>query len=176
MAVERRFLLASSLARLLQRESGPPTRIIEGHFTPHLDRRQLVRIEQHRALLVLFSQAGEGPVTEDQVEIPRPHAEALIDAAAGIVVLDRTPVRLGAAISGVLDRFVRPGGVDRVTINIHSDPRAFAPPLWAGTDVTGDPSYETSGLALIGIPPLRELEVSNAAVEALLNVLDEPRS
>jgi hypothetical protein len=97
-----------------------------------------------------------------------------MDAAAGIVGFDRIPVRLGQTISGVLDRFIRPGGIDRVTLNIHSERRAFAPPLWAGTEVTGDPSFETSGLALIGIPPLGELEVSNAAVEALLNMLEEP--
>jgi CYTH domain-containing protein len=136
----------------------------------------LVRIVQDRAVLVLFNRVGDDPVTEDEVEIPRSHAEALMAVAAGIVVFDRTPVRLGAAISGVLDRFIRPGGLDRVTINIHSDPRTFTPPLWVGTEVTGDPSFETSGLALIGIPPAGELEVSNAAVEALLNVLEEPRS
>jgi CYTH domain-containing protein len=175
MAVERRFLVASSLARLLQRESAPPTRIVEGHFTPQPDRRQVVRIEQEQALLVLLSRAGEGPVSEDQVGIPRSHAEALIDVAAGMVVFDRTPLRLGGTISGVLDRFIRPGGIDRVTLNIHSDRQAFAPPPWAGTEVTGDPSFETSGLALIGLPALGELEISNAAVQALLDGLEEAR-
>lgn len=172
MAVERRFLLASSLARLVQRESAPPTRIVEGHFAPHPSRTQLVRVERDRALLVLLSRAGEGPIAEEQVEIPHAHAEALIDVAAGTVAFDRTPVRLGEEIDAVLDRFILPQGIDLLTIKIHSDPRAFAPPLWVGTEVTGDPSLETSGLALTGIPTLEEVEVSNAAVEALLDTLE----
>ena len=172
MAVERRFLLASSLARLIQRESAPPTRIVEGHFAPHPTRTQLVRIERDRALLVLLSRAEEGSIAEEEVEVPRAHAEALIDVAAGTVAFDRTPVRLGEDIHAVLDRFILPQGIDVITFTIHSDPRAFAPPLWVGTEVTGDPSLEASGLALTGTPGLGEVEVSDAAVEALLDLLE----
>ncbi len=176
MAVERRFLLASSLARLIQRESAPSTRILEGHFAPHPTRTQFVRVERDRALLVLLSRAEEGSIAEEEVEVPRAHAEALIDVAAGTVAFDRTPIRLGEGVDAVLDRFILPQGIDLIAIKIHSDPRAFAPPLWVGAEVTGDPSLETSGLALAGIPTLGEVEVSNAAIEALLDLLEGSRS
>jgi hypothetical protein len=95
--------------------------------------------------------------------------------AAGTVAFDRTLVRLGEGVDAVLDRFILPQGIDLLTVTIRSDPRAFAPPLWVGTEVTGDPRLGTSGLALTGIPDVGEVEVSDAAVEALLDLLDGPR-
>jgi hypothetical protein len=52
MAVVRRFLLASSLARLLQREGGPADRLVEAYFPARSDRTQLVRVERDRASLM----------------------------------------------------------------------------------------------------------------------------
>ncbi len=70
MAVTRRFVLASSLARLLQRESGPADRLVEAYFPARSDRTQLVRVERGRASLILRSSAPEGQVSEEAVEVP----------------------------------------------------------------------------------------------------------
>lgn len=172
MVVERRFLVASSLARLIQRESGAPTRICEGHFTPQGGRRQLVRVERDRAVLVLLNQDEGGQPNEEQAEVPHSHAEALIDVAAGAVAFDRLPVRVGGDVEAVLDRFVVPQGVDILTVTIKGDPRAFAPPLWADIEVTEEPGFDHAALAVNGIPPMREPDISNGALEALLDTLE----
>lgn len=172
MVIERRFLIASSLARLIQRESVATTRICEGHFAPQGGRRQLVRVERERAVLVLVNREEGGAATEEQAEVPHSHAEALIDVAAGAVAFDRMPVRVGHEIDAVLDRYVVPQGLDILTVTIRSDPRAFAPPLWAGVEVTGDVTYEPASLAVDGVPSLPEIDISNMALESLLDTLE----
>jgi CYTH domain-containing protein len=171
MPIERKFLIASSLARLIRRERGVATRIIEGHFPPRHDRGQFVRVEHDRCYLVLRTTAEPG-TTEEQVEIPPGHAQALVDVAAGTVALDRTELRLGHGVDAALDGFVLPGGLDLVTVTISSDPRFFAPPLWLGREVSGDSDFDVARLALEGLPAVEEREISNVALETLLDYLE----
>ncbi len=70
MAVERRFLIAPSFARLIQQELRAVSRIIEGHFPPHPERFQLVRVERERAVLILRQRQEDGNVMEEKAEIP----------------------------------------------------------------------------------------------------------
>ena len=142
MAVVRRFLLASSLARLLQREGGPADRLVEAYFPARSDRTQLVRVERGRASLILRSSASDGQASEEAVEVPLSHAEALVEVAAGTVAFDRTSLPLGRGVEGVLDRFIMPQGLDLLAVTITGDPRTFAPPLWLGPEVTGDEAFE----------------------------------
>jgi CYTH domain-containing protein len=172
MSVERRFVLASPLARLLQREGGPATRLIEAHFPARSDRTQLVRVEHGRASLILRSSAPDGQVSEEAVEVPLSHAEALVEVAAGTVAFDRTALPLGRGIEGVLDRYILPKGLNLITITIAGDVRLFAPPLWLGPEVTGDEAFEARELAIGGLPAVEEAEITNAALEALLDTLE----
>ncbi len=57
VSTKRRFLIAPSLARLIQRELGTTGRIVEAYFVPRPDRRQLVRVAQHQSHLILLTQA-----------------------------------------------------------------------------------------------------------------------
>jgi CYTH domain-containing protein len=172
MVIERRFLVASSLARLIQRESVATTRICEGHFAPQGGRRQLVRVERERAVLVLVNREEGAAATEEQAEVPHSHAEALIDVAAGAIAFDRMPIRIGHDVEAVLDRYVVPQGVDILTVTIRSDPRAFVPPLWAGTEITDEAAFEPAALAVDGVPGVPEVEISNMALESLLDTLE----
>ena len=89
--------------------------------------------------------------------------------AAGVVAYDRTEVPLGVGAQGLLDRFVVPSGIDVLSVTIVSDPRLFAPPLWFGQEVTDYPEFEPSHLATAGLPNNPEPEISNTALEALLD-------
>jgi hypothetical protein len=46
------------------------------------------------------------------------------------------------------------------------------PPVWVGPDVSGDPSFDKATIALQGAPEVGEPEISNAALEALLDLLE----
>ena len=88
MAVARRFLIASSLTRLIRKERGSE-RVTEGHFAPQSERQSHVRIEKGQAYLVLTSLDGDVPTAEDWTDVPRSHAEALLEVCPGTVVYER---------------------------------------------------------------------------------------
>ncbi len=172
MSNERRFLIAPSLARFIQRERGILDRIAEGHFQPKPDRRQLVRVEQGRSHLILLTQAEDGSLAEEQTEIPLLQAEALMDLAAGTVAFDRTALSLGGDAEALLDRFLIPQGVDLLTVTIAADLHGFVPLPGLGLEVTDQPAYTAIGLALSGAPRAETMEPSNVALEALLDTLE----
>ncbi len=172
MATQRHFLIAPSLARLIQRDRGTTGRIVEGHFPFRPDRRQVVRVEQGRSLLILLTQDEGGQFTEEQVDVPPPHAEALLDVAAGIIAFDRTTLSLGGDIDALLDRFITPEGLDILTVTTLRDPHAFAPLPWFGLEVTDEPAFAATGLALSGAPLIEPMEPSDAALNALLDALE----
>jgi CYTH domain-containing protein len=172
MPVERRFLIASSFARLIQRESPGLSRIVEGHFPAHPDRTQFVRVERERATLILVTRDEQGALAEEQAEVPRTHAEALIDVAAGTVAFDRIPVSLGGERRGLLDRFILPNGINILTTVTESEADGFEVPDWFGPEVTARPDFERSSLALQGAPHSEEIQVTNTGLEALLDTLE----
>ncbi len=172
MAVERRYLLASSLARLIQREGGPATRLVEAYFPARVDCTLSVRVEHGRASLILRSSGPDGQVGEEGVEVPLSHAEALVEVATGTVAFDRIALALGDGADAVLDRFILPQELDLISLTVSGDPRPFAPPLWLGPEVTGEPAFAARELAIRGLPALEEVRVSNVALEALLDTLE----
>jgi len=44
---------------------------------------------------------------------------------------------------------------------------------WFGPEVTKEPGYQTRSLALAGLPALREVDLTGAALDSLLDVLDD---
>src|SRR4028119_1235135 len=171
MVGERRFLIASSFARLIERESRTSSRIVEGHFPPHPERFQLVRVERERAVLILAQRQEDRGVAEESAEIPRAHAEALIDVAAGTVAFDRVVVELGGGRKALLDRFLLPRGIDVLTTTSGEGAEAHLPE-WFGAEVTNRPEFETAGLAVNGIPSHAEVEITGSGLEALLDALE----
>ena len=172
MAVVRRFLIASSLTRLIRKERGSE-QVVEGHFAPQSERQSHVRIERGQAHLVLTSLDGDVTAAEDWTDVPRSHAEALLQVCPGTVTFERS--RLGLPQQeALIDRFMTPGPLDLVSVEFstQADADAFMPPVWFGSEVTADDSYTNRMIAIVGRPRAPEAPLSNAALETALDLLE----
>lgn len=172
MTIDRRFLVARSLARLVRRERGTAERAVEGYFAAQGDRTHFVSIEPGHCHLVLATRSPEGEA-EERTEVPRAQAEALLDVCSGKIAYDRSRVPMGAR-EVFLDRFMTPGPFDLLTVcfEARDDAEAFAAPAWFGSEVTDDPAYQKRSIALGGVPRLGEAPLSDAALDALLDALE----
>ncbi|MBB2963171.1 hypothetical protein [Methylobacterium sp. R2-1] len=174
MSVVRRFLVAPSLVRLLRKERGG-SRVTEGYFAPQAGRTSFVRLQGTNCFLVLMT-GTEGAMSEERTEVPRAHGDALLDVCQGRAVYERTAVSLGGSVEALVDRYVRPSGLDIVSL-VFSDAAAaqsFTPPVWFGTEVTTDKAYDGQSIALTGVPSPGDIPLSNAALDAVLDLI-EPR-
>ncbi|MEH3117943.1 MAG: hypothetical protein PGN25_10220 [Methylorubrum populi] len=174
MSVVRRFLVAPSLVRLLRKERGG-ARVTEGYFAPQAGRTSFVRVQGANCFLVLMT-GGEGAMAEERTEVPRAHGEALLDVCAGRAIYERTTVSLGGAGEALVDRYVRPSGLDIVSLVFPDTGAAqgFTPPVWFGAEVTADNAYDGQAIALTGIPSPGDIPLGNAALDAVLDLI-EPR-
>jgi CYTH domain-containing protein len=172
MAIVRRFLIASSLTRLIRKERGSE-RVLEGHFPPQSERQSHVRIDKGQSYLVLTSLDGDATAGEDWTEVPRSHAEALLEVCPGTVIFERSRLRLRHH-EALVDRFITPGPLDLVSVEFASqaDADAFLPPVWFGMEVTGDDTYTNRMIAVVGRPRTLEAPLSNAALETALDLLE----
>jgi CYTH domain-containing protein len=171
MTIRRRFLLASSLARLIQRERGG-FRQVEGFFPAQRDRASWVRLEENRAFLILRA-AGPIGETEEQTEVPVAHAHALLDVCAGEVDYARTKLQIGDR-AALVDQIFRPRPFHVVTVEFDADgeARAFRPLPWFGPEVTGDARYTNQSLALSGLNEAPDVPLSNEALDSLIDTLE----
>lgn len=172
MSVVRRFLIAPSLARLVRKERGA-NRIVEGFLNSQQGRTSLVRVEGGQCHLVLMSGEG-GSITEERTEIPKAHADPLLDACAGRATFDRTRFALGGGRDAVFDHYSKPGRLDVVCVSFERPEEAsgFTPPGWFGQEVTAAAAYEGRAIAVDGVPTGPEVEPTNAALNALLDALE----
>src|SRR5215211_6723474 len=170
---QRRFLVASSLARLIRKERGMAGRIVEGYFPARPDRDHFVSIEPGHAYLVLAPVGGSGE--EERTEVPRSQAEALLAVCAGKVGFERTIVPLRNGKQVLLQRFIAPGSLDLLSIEFASgeDADGFVPPAWFGPEVTQNPAYHRGSLARAGLPASEDILLSNTMLEELLDLLEE---
>lgn len=175
MSVVRRFLVAPSLVRLIRKERGG-SRITEGYFAPQGGRTSLVRLDGQQCHLVLLSTGTDGGTAEERTEVPRAHGEALLDVCAGKAAYDRTAVPLGGGREVLIDRYVTPTGLEvaSVAFDDESASQGFSPPAWFGREVSSDEAYARHKVALDGAPAGGETNLSNAALDAVLDLL-EPR-
>lgn len=174
MTLVRRFQVAPALVRLIRKERGS-SRITEGYFPSQSGRTSFVRVDGGQCHLVLVTSDG-GAATEERTEVPRAHGDALLDVCAGRAAYDRTQVALGNGRDALIDRYVAPGTVDVVTVTFDNPDEAngFPAPPWFGPEVTADPAYEGRSIALQGVPQPGEIGLSNAALDAVLDLI-EPR-
>src|SRR3954451_9071844 len=115
MTVVRRFLIASSLARLILRERDS-TEITEGYFAAQHGRSSHVVVEGERCHLVLVTEAQGAAPVEERTEVPLAHAEALLDVCSGRVSLKRSRVAIDGGREALIDRMTRPGLLNTVSI------------------------------------------------------------
>jgi CYTH domain-containing protein len=174
MSVVRRFLIAPALVRLIRKERGG-SRITEGYFAPQAGRTSFVRVDGQNCHLVLTVKGADGVLNEERTEVPRAHGDALLDVCPGKAAYDRTALSV-AGREVLLDRYVSPGNLDVVSVGFdnENDARGFAVPAWFGREVSEEAAYERQAVALEGVPQAGDIALSNAALDAVLDLL-EPR-
>jgi hypothetical protein len=161
------FIIAPSLARLIQKERGGE-RVIEGYFPDQPGRSTYVQIEETRSSLILTYRSERS--AEERVDIPPAHAQALLAATAGQVEYVQTDLSVGTTRI-VLQHVIRPSALDLVVVE-PEDGRDFHPLPWLGPDMSGDPAYQAQRMALGISPDLPEVELTNEALNSLLDVLE----
>lgn len=171
---QRRFLIASSLARLIRRTQGTAGRIVEGHFLAHAHRSHFVSIEPDRCFLVLGT-AKDNDGAEVCTEVPRSQAEALFSVCAGKVGFECTSVRLQRGREAVLQHFIVPGPLDLLSVELPDGEASegFVPPVWFGPDVTQNPAYHRESIARVGMPAPDAVLLSDEMLNELLDTLEE---
>ena len=171
MSTIRVFLLASALARLIEKERGGHL-VRQGFFPEQPNRSAHVQVAGETGHLILVSQPSASPL-EEPVEISRSQAEALLDLTDGQIEYLSILTDIGSH-SAAIQRFVTPAPLDLIGLVFNHDKsaRKFQPPAWFGPEVSGDPSYQVRSIALAGLPTAPEVEVTNAALHSLLDVLD----
>ena len=172
MSVVRRFLVAPSLARLVRKERGS-ARVTEGFFPPQAGRTSFVRVEGAQCHLVLMTAGPNGTASEERTEVPRAHGDALLDVCGGKVAYERSTLSLGSR-EALVDRYTAPGTLELVSVAFESadEAQGFAIPAWFGPEVTADAAYESRALALEGLPATAETPLSNAGLDAVLDLLE----
>ena len=174
MSTVRRFLVAPSLVRLIRKERGG-ARITEGHFAPQGGRASFVRVDGQQCQLVLVNKGPDGIPVEERTDVPRAHGDALLDVCPGKAAYDRTTLNVGGREIAI-DRYVSPGSLDLISLAFDNDGEAagFHAPNWFGREVSANPSFERQSLAIQGVPAAEEVALSNAALDAVLDLI-EPR-
>jgi hypothetical protein len=109
------------------------------------------------------------------VELPCAHAEALLALAAGGVDYQRIDLNV-AAHEAYVSRLTAPRILDLIAVCFDREEQAreFEPLHWFGPEVTADQAYQTRSLALAGLPATPEVELTDAALNSLLDVLESP--
>ncbi|SFT12145.1 hypothetical protein [Methylobacterium sp. yr668] len=174
MSTVRRFLVAPSLVRLIRKERGG-ARITEGHFAPQGGRASYVRVDGQVCQLVLVNKGPDGVPVEERTDVPRAHGDALLDVCPGKAAYDRTTLNAGGREIAI-DRYVTPGSLDLISVTFDDDGEAagFHAPSWFGREVSSEPDFERAALAIQGVPAAEEVALSNAALDAVLDLI-EPR-
>ncbi|MBL0406616.1 hypothetical protein JKG68_21920 [Microvirga aerilata] len=170
MPIQRRFIIAPSLARLIRKERGGE-RVIEGYFPDQPGRCTYVQIVETRSSLIL--ETGGNGVPEERTDLPPAHAQALLAVSQGQVEYLRTGLSIGSHEIQVL-HFIRPGTLDLVALTNAPEDGQDLPPLpWFGPEVSAEPAYPRRRVALEGAPDARDVDVTNGALNHLLDLLED---
>src|SRR5215212_11596046 len=171
---QRRFLIASSLARLIRKEQGVVGQVVEGYFPAHPDRDLFVSLGPDACYLVLTPTRDDAR-PEQRTPIPQAQAEALLALCAGQVTFACTILRLRGGREALLQRFVTPEPLNLLSLEFadQEDADSFIAPAWLGPEVTQDPAYDRASLARTGRPAPEAIPLSDAALNELLDTLEE---
>jgi hypothetical protein len=145
--------------------------VLEGYFPDQPQHSTYVQIEEARSSLILEAMEGDAP--DEQADVPLAHAQALLAVSPGQVEYLRTTLSIGSHKIQAL-RFVRPVALDLVAVAGAPEDGQDLPPLpWFGPEVGTGPAYQRRRLALDGAPDAPEVELTNAALNNLLNLLED---
>jgi CYTH domain-containing protein len=178
MAHTRRFLVSPALARLIRKEQGTQGRVFEGYFANTLQRTHFVRMNPPHCHLVMVVSGADSQMVEEATELPRSQAQALLDVAHGKIAYECTPLALATGVTAVLEQVLAAQAFDLLSVSFPSarEAEGFQPPVWVGAEVSGEAAYEKAAMALNGEPEVQEPEISNAALDAVLDLLQSRSS
>jgi hypothetical protein len=163
-------MIAPPLARLIQKERGGE-RVWEGYFPDQPHHSAFVQIKETRSSLTL--EAGGDETSEERADIPPAHAEALLAVSQGQVEYVRTRLSIGSREIQAL-HFVRPGPLDLVMVTVAPEEgQDFHPLPWLGPEVSANPAYRRRRMALDGRPDAPEVDLTDAALSSLLDLLED---
>jgi CYTH domain-containing protein len=131
-----------------------------------------VRLEETKAMLLLRISGPKGDV-EEQTEVPLAHAHALLDVCAGEVDYTRTKLSIGDHVA-MIDHLIRPHALHLVTVEFDNveEARGFDPLSWFGPELAADSRFNYQALALRGLSEALDVLLSDAALESLLDTLE----
>jgi len=72
-----------------------------------------------RSQLVLTSEPPGAAAVDEGAEIPRAHAEALLDVCAGRLILERSAVPIEGGAEVIIDRITHPRRMARYFFHVH---------------------------------------------------------
>ena len=170
MTMLRQFLIAPSLARLIQRERGGE-RVLEGFFPDRPHHSIYVQVEEDSSSLILSSDGPEG-LPEERTSIPASQAQALLAVTSGQVGYVRTSLSLGShQIS--LQQVTEPGPLCLLSVEVpQQEPEEFQPLSWFGPEVSGERAYLRRRIALDGLPQAPEVDLTEGALNSVLDLLE----
>jgi hypothetical protein len=168
--MQRLYIIAPSVARLIRKER-EGERVIEGYFPDHAHRRIFVQITETGSSLILEASSDGAP--EEQADLPPAYTQALLAVSQGKVEYVRTRLSIGAHEIQVL-HFVRPGALDLVSVANPPEDEQDLPSLpWFGPEVSAELAYQRRRLAQDRAPDTSEVDVTNAALNSLLDLLED---
>jgi len=168
--MQRLFIIAPSVARLIRKERGGE-RVVEGYFSDQPQRSTFVQITETGSSLIL--NVGGEEALEERADLPRTHAEALLAVSQSQVEYLRTRLSIGSHEIQAL-HFIRPAPLDLVAMaGTPGDEQGRSPLAWFGPEVSAEPAYQSRCLALEGAPAAVETELTNAALNRLLDLLED---
>jgi CYTH domain-containing protein len=166
----RQFLIAPSLARLIQRERGGE-RVVEGYFSGRPHHSIHVQVKEDRSSLILSSHGIEGS-PEESAGIPTSQAQALLAVAPGQLAYVRTSLLLGSHQIH-LQQMTEPGPLCLLSVEIpQQETEEFQPLSWFGPEVSGERAYLRRQIALDGLPQAPEVELTEGALNSVLDLVE----
>ena len=144
--IERKFLVASDAWR----GAGPGTSIRQGYLSLDPERTVRVRTSGGKAWLTIKGLSRGAARDEFEYEIPVKDAEAMLDGLRVGPVLEKTRTRVpfGGRVWDVDEFRGENAGLVVAEVELDAEDEKVELPPWVGREVTDDPRYYNSNLAM----------------------------
>lgn len=152
--IERKFLISGTDWR---QDKGSPYR--QGYLNHDKERTVRVRLADKRAFLSVKGITRGASRMEFEYEIPAGDAEQLLKLCAGALIQKIRHTVIHQGLKWEIDEFLGENkGLLIAEVELNSEDQIFEKPRWLGREVTADPRYFNSNLA---INPYREWRDKN---------------
>ncbi len=142
--IERKFLVTGDAWR-----AAPGTRYSQGYLNRDKARTVRVRIAGDQGFLTIKGVSVGATRAEFEYPVPLADAQEMLSLCDGPVVRKTRHLVVHDGLAWEVDAFLGDNaGLVVAEIELASEDQAFALPDWVGREVTGDPRYFNSSLAV----------------------------